>query len=107
MTVVRWQGDEIIDKVEGATPEAIDETTQAAAEAAQQSHWWTSRSGQLESEIRSEPAQVEGSIVIGKFGTTMHRGFYGLFLERRTPFLRPGADQEFPKLAERIRDRLD
>lgn len=102
-----WRGDKIVAKVEQAAREAIDETTAAAADAAQGSHWWQSRSGQLEDEIVNEPAKVKDGKITGRFGSTQRRGFYGLFHERKQPFLRPAADREFPKLAERIAKKVD
>ena len=105
MTLESWHGDEIVARIERAAREAIDETTADAAEDAKGSHWWAVGRGQLGDEIKSEPARREGHEIVGKFGTTQRRGFYGLFLERRTPFLRPAADRVFPQLAQRIRRR--
>lgn len=106
MTLTSWHGDEIAARIERATRAAIDETTAEAAEDAKGSHWWQVGHGQLGGEIKSEPAERVGREVVGKFGTTQRRGFYGLFLERRTPFLRPAADRAFPELRKRIRRRL-
>jgi len=103
--ILHWTGDDVADKLTSASQQAVDEITAAAAEDAAASHWWTSRGGTLEDEIISEPSKVEGSRTTGKFGSTMRRGFYGLFHERRTPFLRPAADRHFPRLAKRIRER--
>lgn len=104
--IVRWNGDDVVDKVAKAAAEAVDETTAAAAAAAKSSHWWRSRSGTLERQTVTEPATVDRDDVVGKFGTTERLGFYGLILERRRPFLRPAADREFPKLAERIERKV-
>lgn len=103
--LMKWNGDEIVAKIDKAAHEAIDETTAAAAEAAKSSHGYMTQSGQLEEETISEPAEAKGDRVTGSFGTTQRRGFYGLFKERKQPFLRPAADREFPKLAERIREK--
>lgn len=103
---VEWNGDEIIARVQTACVEAVNETTAAAVELAKQEHWWTPETGHLEENTVSEPAVAEGSVVSGKFGTTRRKGFYGLFLEYKEPFLRPVADQVFPTLAERVRDKL-
>lgn len=113
-----WQGDEVIDKITQATKEAIDETTKAAAEEAKGSrldlpphsaagHPWYGVTARVENEVSSEPAKVEGSQVVGRFGATKKRGDYGLMLERLNPYLRPVADREFPGLAKRIADRLE
>lgn len=102
-----WRGDRVLAQVSRAIKDAIDETTKDAAEDAKDSHWWQSRSGNLESEIVTWPAQRTGGAQwTGKFGTTKGAGFYGLFLERRTPFLRPAADRNFPKLAKAIKRRI-
>lgn len=106
MEVVRWYGEQVSKAVKDATIAAIDELTAEAAEEAKESHWWRNRSDHLEGEIKSEPAKLVDGKPQGRFGTTMKRGFYGLFLERQTPFLRPAADAVFPKLTERIRARL-
>lgn len=106
MTRVTWRGDAVKARVVAASQAAIDETTAEAARHAEGSHWWRGRSGQLGGEIKAEPSKRSGREVVGKFGSTMRRGFYGLFLERRTPFLRPAADQVFPRLAARIKRRV-
>jgi len=103
--LMKWNGDEIIANLDRAAREAIDETTAAAAEDAKSSHAYSSRSGRLEGETISEPAKAQGDRVTGSFGTTQVRGFYGLFEELKRPFLRPAADRQFPKLAERIREK--
>lgn len=103
---VHWRGDAVKATLARAAQAAIDETTADAAQHAKGSHWWRNRTGALAGEIVSEPAERSGREVVGKFGTTMRRGFYGLFLERRTPFLRPAADQVFPRLAQRIKRRV-
>lgn len=103
---LNWKGPQVLASVQRATVAAVDETTKEAAQGASASHWWQSRSGLLEANIESEPAERKGRRVSGKFGTTQRQGFYGLFLERRTPFLRPAADRVFPHLAGLIRRRL-
>jgi len=103
---VTWRGPAILRAVQAATSAAIDETTEAAAQAAKASHSWANRSGQLEGEIENESAMRVGQETVGKFGSTQRRGFYGLFHERRSPFLRPAADLIFPRLASRIKRRL-
>lgn len=107
MSIVKWNGAKIIANIVNATKEAIDETTAAAAEEARSSHGYETRTGILEEETISEPAQVEGHRITGRFGSTQRRGFYGLFKEYEEPFLRPAADKEFPKLAGRISEKTD
>jgi len=106
-----WNGPAVLARVAEAARVSIDETLQAADADASASHWWQNRTGNLESDIVTEDAKIVGPIVSGRFGTThggkgVRSGFYGLFLEYRTPFLRPAADRNFPKLAAKIRARL-
>jgi hypothetical protein len=117
MSFVRWLGDDVLNTVIEATREAIDETTEAAAEAANQAQldlpphtasghpWHGVTPRQIESVV-SEPAEVRGSEAVGRFGDTAGRGDYGLFLERLQPYMRPAADVEFPELSKRIGERL-
>ncbi len=104
-----WNGDLISENVKRAAKDAIDEKTALAAADAASSHWWKNRSGQLQSSIGNEPARVRANgqnQIVGKFGTSKEKGFYGLFLERRTPFLRPAADRSFTGLTSAIKRRM-
>lgn len=114
--MLNWRGNEIMDDISAAVLDAIDETTAAAAEIASETsldlpmheaagYWWFDVTPRIE-RVYSEPAKVDGSTASGRFGTIQQRGGYGLFEERVFPFLRPAADVEFPKLADRIRDRV-
>lgn len=106
-TRVEWLGNWVEAKVVAATKAAIDETTNAAAEDAKEHHWYANRTGSLEKNTFAAPAVIEGPRIVGKFGSSMRReGFYGLFLERRTPWLRPAADRHFHELPVRIRAGL-
>lgn len=102
--ITSWNGPQVTRKLLEAAREAIDETTQDAGRqaAASVEH----RTGRLAEETISEPAVIEGGRARGKFGSTQRRGFYGLFVERRQPYLRPAADISFPTLARRIRERM-
>jgi hypothetical protein len=117
MSILDWRGGSIMDQIGDAVCEAIDETTEAAAARAASTpldlplhqaagYWWFDISARVESTVTNEPAHIEGSTASGRFGTTQRRGGYGLFEERVFPFLRPAADAEFPRLAERIREKL-
>jgi hypothetical protein len=102
-----WKGDDLKRKLDRIVPEAIDETTQEAAEHAQRSHWWQKRRARgLESEIVTQSARRIGGVWTGAFGATAGAGFYGLFLERKSPFLRPAADATFHNVITRIRRHL-
>lgn len=105
-TRVVWYGERVLAKVKDATRQACDDVTQYSARDAQGSHWWKNRTTVLQSQIANEPARVLGLRVKGKFGTTKDRGFYGLFLEKRTPFLRPAADRNFRLFGRAIALRL-
>lgn len=95
---VEWLGKEIEARLIVKTIEAADVTLKAAADDAIQHHWWANRTGDLEKNTVAAPARLEGAVVRGKFGSSMRaEGFYGLFLERRTPWLRPAADRHFPE----------
>lgn len=107
-----WNGGQLLERVAEAARSAVDDVLEDADRAASVSHVWVNRTGQLEEEIVSEAAIVEGHTVHGRFGTTERRGFYGWFHEIGTvneiarPFLRPAADATFPTLAGKIARRL-
>lgn len=107
---LQWNGAAIAARVAAASAEAIDEITEEAAQEAVRDRWWKARRGAegLVSEVVTEPAKPQDDgTVSGKFGTTQRRGFYGLLLERKQPFLRPAADKTFPGLAGKIRERME
>lgn len=100
---VTWLGDRLIAKAVEVTKKAADETLQASVDDAKAHHWWANRTGDLEANTISTPAHFEGNVVKGKFGSSMRaEGFYGLFLERKTPWLRPAADRHFPEFKLRL-----
>lgn len=109
---LEWHGARLRSEVVEASRAAINETLKEADADASSSHSWMNRTDQLEEEIVVEKATIVGDKVVGRFGTTRRRGFYGLFHELGTmheiarPFLRPAADRTFPTLAEKIRRRL-
>lgn len=108
-TSFEWNGDKLIERLEQAATESVDEVLQECAADAEASHWWLARKGDdgLEGQIITEAASSDGTSISGRFGTTQRsNGFYGLFLEYRTPFLRPAADRHFPTLPSRIRGKF-
>jgi len=118
MMLVRWLGDQLIEKIVESTREAIDETTAAAAEKANQAtlnppphtasgHRWHGVTPREIDTVVNEPARQSGLGLTGRFGDTAGQGNYGLMLERMQPYMRPAADEEFPRLPERIKGRLD
>lgn len=101
-----------------AAAEAIDETTEAAAEDARGTsmnlpphtaagHPWYGASPRVENAVSTQPATRERGEIRGAFGATKRRGDYAFFLERLHPYLRPAADRHFKDLARRIRERRD
>lgn len=109
---VQWNGARVLERVAHATQQAIDDATREAADVAKTGHWWHPRTGNLERQIVTEHAHRHGNTITGRFGATysgiegVRSGFYGLFLEYRTPWLRPAADLVFPTLAAKIRRHL-
>jgi hypothetical protein len=104
--ITKWYADRVLAKVNRATLAGIDDTLEKSVEDAKANHWWQSREGTLEANIVREPAQRTSRGARGEFGTTSRQAFYGLFLERRMPFLRPAADRTFPLLKKAIQDRM-
>lgn len=103
--------------IEEACKDAIDETTQAAAEAAAGTtmnlpehtaagHPWYAVTARVESAVTHDLAVRKGNQIVGSFGASKRRGDYAFLLERMNPYLRPVAAREFPKLAGRIRANL-
>lgn len=101
-----WKGDEVVAKVEAATKLAIDQTTAAAVNRAKSEHPWKNRTGTLEGSLQMRSARAEGLQIRGEWGSFDVN--YAIFLELGTanmpamPYLRPAADAEYPRLAERI-----
>lgn len=101
-----WRGNEIEEKVTAAAKAAVDETTRATAEQAQQRV--PVLTGQLRNSIRAEPAST-GPLITGRVVAGMP---YALFVELGTsrspaqPYLRPSADAENTKLSGRIKGKI-
>lgn len=67
--VFKWNGDEVLQRVRLAAEAGIDRTLEAAADQAEHSHRWVSRTGLLEASIGVlEPAHSDGLVVKGSFG---------------------------------------
>lgn len=103
-----WQGDALLRRVERASREAIDEVTGAATEVAKQLVHVDTHT--LQRSLGAVPARTEGDQTVGAFGSLQDPG-YAIDQEydhepRGKPYLRPAADQEFPKLGARIARRL-
>lgn len=108
MSGLVWNGDAIARRARRASVEAINETTDGAADVARQLvHVDTRR---LQSEIGTVPAEPQGDLVVGAMGVLENPG-YALAQEyepepRGRAYLHPSADQEYPKLASRIAGRF-
>ena len=105
--IERWHGDEIVERVRQASVDAIDETTQAAADRAA-----SMRSGRA-AELTSEGAS--GDPPTGRWGLFPEPGgdpYWELFVESGNQHRagdnakRRAADAEYGQLADRIRGRL-
>ena len=118
-TRFEWNGDELVRRLAEASRASIDETLHETDDVATASHWWHRRTGLLERKIEIDPATIsaDGLHITGAVGVKVPPGagrkgvrfnpFYGLFLEIKLPWLRPAADITFPRLAEKIRRRLN
>lgn len=102
-----WRGDDVYRRVTEASREAVDETNSAAmAKAKARTPVVT---GAAQRSIRMLPA-TSGDGIHGRWGSFGAAHF--IFLEIGTVFmralrlLRSAADEEYPKLAGRIRARL-
>lgn len=102
-----WKGAEVEAKIIEASREAIDETNEAGAEQAFVDAPF--RTGELREGIHVVPAVVSADKVSGQMVSS---AAHSLFVELGTvhmaaqPFQRPAADTENPKLAARIKSRL-
>lgn len=100
-----WRGDKIKEIVAEASRLGVDETTAAAVTPAKEKV--RVRTRLLQGSIQFRPAERRGNRIVGSFGS--YDVNYALWQEIGTsrmsaqPYLRPAADQEFPKLSERIK----
>lgn len=103
-----WRGDAIMAEYLEAARLAVDETTGACVPLGRALvHVDTHR---LQSGIGTIPAEIDGDVVNGWYGVVDDPG-YALPQEFLSPpqgkaFIRPAADQEFPKLGDRIAARV-
>lgn len=103
---VEWKGDELLAKVTQATALAIDQTLADCVVDAKAEHSFENRTGVLEGSIRSTPAALQGSKVVGEWGSFSVE--YALYVEilEGYGFLRPQADRHYPHLKKRIREAM-
>lgn len=108
---LEWKGKQVMDKLTAATAKGVDQTTAACVVEAKTNHEFVNRTSTLEGSIQMRPATIELTKVIGRWGSfSVH---YAIFIEAGTsrhapmPFLRPAADVEYPRLAERIKANME
>ena len=102
-----WKGDQIKDRLLNAARQGIDETMAAGVNTAKPLTPWVT--GTLRRSIKIRPARIEGDRAIGLWGSFDVN--YAIYVETGTRgrpgvnMLRRAADQEYPKLPDRIRKR--
>ncbi len=99
----------LLGRIREAQRAAVDETTAAAAQVAR--GLVNVATGYLRSRVATRPAEAVADGVAGSFGVYDGDPEYALYQEFLPPprgqaFLRPAADAEFPRLAERLAARL-
>lgn len=132
MMALKWLGDKVTAKMRQAQIAGVNATMAAASEHAKRNHSWNNRTAVLEGSIGiAEPASTQGKGVRGVWGSKDVR--YALIHELggvirpvrakalqfraddgsfvtvtqvtipARPYLRPAADEQYPKLVARIR----
>lgn len=97
--------DALVSRVAEATALAIDQTTAACVMQAKTNHPWQNQTGTLEGSIEMRPAETDGTMVRGTWGS--FSVIYAIYLELKGwAYLRPAADAEYPKLVDRIKANL-
>lgn len=103
---LKWLGKQVEARVTAACVIAIDEVMALCVNGAKQNHPWKNVTGTAEGSIRLTPAVVEGSMVVGRWGS--YDVVYFIFLETGTsrmsamPCLRPAADLYYHELPRRM-----
>lgn len=104
-----WHGDAIKQRLQEAQRLAIDETTASCVGPAKDRVRVKTRI--LQGSIQFRPATREGSRTVGRWGSFDVN--YALWQEITTfahaghqPYLRPAAEEEYPKLAARVKARF-
>lgn len=104
---VTWKGDALVKRLQSAAREAIDETTAACVLAA--ADLAPRDTGHMANTLTFEPAVEQRGRWVGQWGNWV--ALYTLWVEVGARgragryFLRRAADQEYPKLAGRIKAR--
>lgn len=103
---VDWQGDQVLTNVGKATALAIDQVLADCVIDAKTNHSFVNRTGVLEGSIRSTPAKIRHTKIVGEWGSFSVE--YALYVEilEGYAFLRPQTDVHYPTLAGRIKENL-
>lgn len=110
MTTFRldWNGDAIRKRIDEAVRKGIDQTTAATVAPAKANT--PVRTGRAQGSIQFRPAERRGNRWVGLVGSFNVNYFIWLEIGTRhrkgRHMLRRAADQEFPKLGERIKQNL-
>jgi hypothetical protein len=101
---LEWLGEEIQQRVEGASMRAIDRTTEATAAHARSNHkGWKSVTGTAESSIGTNPARKQKRRIRGNVTGGEGDAFHLLILEvKNGSALRSAADLHFPAVQTRL-----
>ena len=108
---MEWHSERVTRVFTDAAKGAMDDTMASASIQAKRNHpGWRNRTGTAEGSIRADPAKVEGSSILGRFGSFAVRYFIWLEIGARGRAgdytLRRAAGIEFPKYPERFLARL-
>lgn len=105
---MEWNGEEIKRKAIEVAKWGVDATTAACVREAKVEVPVVTAT--LQGSIEMRPAQERGSEVVGIWGS--FNVDYAIYVEAGTsrmsahPYLRPAADHQYPKLADRIRSKF-
>lgn len=103
--MLKWNGKPVIDKTLLAAAKGIDSVMAKCIVMAKVDVPVVTAT--LQGSIRMEPAQIQGDVLVGKWGS--YNVMYAVFVELGTihmdaqPYLRPAADKYYPTLPGEIR----
>lgn len=111
MSHLDWHPDRVMRVYIDAGRAAMDDTMASASIEAKRNHpGWRNRTGTAEGSIRADPTKVEGTSILGRFGSFAVRYFIWLEIGARGRAgdytLRRAAGKEFPQYPQRLIARL-